>query len=72
MLPKHTAQNLDNTLNRLQGGGQVINVSVTVNANNGDVQADEIMGKRMGDAIKLAVQSELQKERRQGGLLYGR
>lgn len=72
VLPRHTAQNLDNTLNRLQGGGQVINVSVTVNANNGDVQADEIMGKRMGDAIKLAVQSELQKERRQGGLLYGR
>lgn len=72
VLPKHTAQNLDNTLNRLQGGGQVINVSVTVNASNGDVQADEIIGKRMGDAIKLAVQSELQKERRQGGLLYGR
>lgn len=74
VLPKHTAQNLDNTLNRLQGnsGGQVINVNVTVNADHGDVQSSHDMGKNLGNAIKLAVQAELQKERRQGGMLYGR
>lgn len=74
VLPKHTAQNLDNTLNRLQNnsGGQVINVSVTVNADSSDVQSSHDMGKNLGNAIKLAVQAELQKERRQGGLLYGR
>ncbi len=74
VLPRHTAQNLDNTLNRLQnnGGGQVVNVNVTVNADNGDVQSSHEMGKNLGNAIKLAVQTELQKERRQGGMLYGR
>ena len=74
VLPKHTAQNLDNTLNRLQnnGGGQIINVNVTVHADSGDVQSSYDMGKNLGNAIKLAVQAELQKERRQGGLLYGR
>ncbi|TWV81510.1 phage tail tape measure protein [Moraxella sp. VT-16-12] len=74
VLPKHTAQNLDNTLNRLQSNssGQVINVNVTVNSDGGDVQSSHDMGKNLGHAIKLAVQAELQKERRQGGLLYGR
>ena len=74
VLPKYTAQNLDNTLNRLQGndGGQVINVNVTVNSDGGDVQSSHEMGKNLGHAIKLAVQAELQKERRQGGMLYGR
>lgn len=74
VLPKHTAQNLDNTLNRLQGngGGQVINISVTVNADSGDVQSSHDLGKNLGNAIKTAVQAELQKERRQGGLFYGR
>lgn len=72
VLPKHTAQNLDNTLNRLQGSGQIININVTVNADNSDVQSSHDMGKNLGNAIKLAVQAELQKQRRQGGLLYGR
>lgn len=74
VLPKHTAQNLDNTLNHLQagGGGQVITVNVTVNSDGGDVQSSHDFGKNLGNAIKLAVQAELQKERRQGGLLYGR
>lgn len=74
VLPKHTAQNLDNTLDRLQGGGssQVINISVTVNNDGGDVQSSHNLGKNLGNAIKLVVQSELQKEKRQGGLLYGR
>ncbi len=72
VLPRHTAKALDDKLNTMGGGGQVINVNVTVNSNGGDVQADEQMGRRFGDVIKLAVQSELLKERKQGGLLYGR
>lgn len=60
-------------LNRGDGiGGHVnnINVHVTVNSDGSNVQADTQMGKSMGNAIKLAIQAELQKERRQGGLLY--
>ena len=61
-------------LNRGDGiGGSVVNVSVNVTVNSdgsGDVQANHTMGKQLGYAIKLAVQAELQKERRQGGLLY--
>lgn len=74
VLPKHTAQNLDNTLSRLQGngGGQVVNVNVTVNANNGDVESSHTLGKNLGNAIKLAVQQELRREKMQGGALYGR
>ncbi|SIS07362.1 tape measure domain-containing protein [Moraxella cuniculi DSM 21768] len=72
VLPKHTAKNLDKTLASVQGRGNTVNVSVTVNSSGGDVQADSQMGKRFGEAIQLAVQAELQKERRQGGLLYGR
>ena len=72
VLPRHTAKALDDKLSTMGGGGQVINVNVTVNSNGGDVQADEQMGRRFGDVIKLAVQSELLKQTRQGGLLYGR
>ncbi|MDO4895645.1 tape measure protein, partial [Moraxella sp.] len=75
VLPKHTAKALDDKLDSLQRGtgGQVVNVSVTVNADgNSDVQSSHELGKGLGNAIKLAVQAELQKERRQGGLLYGR
>lgn len=71
VLPRHTAKALDETLSRLQGGGQVVNVNVTVNADGGDVQSSHEMGKNLGNAIKLAIQAELRKERRQGGLLYG-
>lgn len=72
VLPKHTAQNLDDKLNRLQSGGQTINVNVTVNANNSDVQSSHELGKGLGNAIKVVVQQELRKERMQGGILYGR
>lgn len=71
VLPRHTAKALDERLDSL-GGNQVVNVNVTVNGTAGDVQADEQMGRRFGEAIKMAVQSELLKERKQGGLLYGR
>lgn len=61
-------------LNRGDGiGGHVNNISVNVTVNSdgsGDVQANHTMGKQLGHVIKLAVQAELQKERRQGGLLY--
>ena len=71
VLPKHTAKALDNRLDNL-GGGQVINVNVTVNSDgSSDVQSDAALGKRFGEAIKAAVQKELHNERRQGGLLYG-
>ncbi|OAV05921.1 Phage tail length tape-measure protein 1 [Moraxella catarrhalis] len=61
-------------LNRGDGiGGTVVNVNVTVNSDGtSNVQANHTMGKQLGYAIKLAVQSELQKQTRQGGLLYGR
>ncbi|WP_063513454.1 tape measure protein [Moraxella ovis] len=72
VLPRHTAKALDDKLNSMGNGGQVVNISVTVNSDGGDVQSSHEMGKSLGNAIKLAVQSELQKERRQGGLLYGR
>ena len=74
VLPRHTAQALDKKLDGMQNGnaGQVINVNVTVNNDGGDVKASHDMGKQLGHVIKLAVQSELQKQTRQGGLLYGR
>lgn len=63
-------------LNRGDGiGGHVNNVAVnvTVYANGGgDVQADTQMGKQFGHAIRFVVQDELQRQLRQGGLLYGR
>lgn len=62
-------------LNRGDGiGGNVnnININVSVHTNGTNVQADTQIGKAMGNAIKLAVQSEVQKQTRQGGLLYGR
>ncbi|UNU74104.1 tape measure protein [Moraxella nasovis] len=72
VLPKHTAQNLDRTLNNLQGGGTVVNVNVTVNSDGtSDTKTSHELGKGFGNAIKLAVQTELQKQRRQGGLLHG-
>ncbi len=74
VLPKHTAKALDDKLNSIGNGDntQSITVNVTVNSDNGDVQSSHDLGKNLGNAIKLAVQAELQKERRQGGLLYGR
>lgn len=64
-----------NRLNRGDGIGsnQIVNIHVTVNQDgSSDVKASHEIGKNLGNAIKLAVQNELQKERRQGGLLYGR
>ena len=53
-------------------GGDV-NVNVTVNGNGtSNVEADQKTGKQLGQAIAAAVKQQLMKERRQGGMLYGR
>ena len=53
-------------------GGDV-NVNVTVNGNGtSSVEADQKTGKQLGQAIAAAVKQQLMKERRQGGMLYGR
>ncbi|MFB6347888.1 tape measure protein [Moraxella sp. ZJ142] len=73
VLPKHTAKALDKKLDSIGGGGgTAINISVTVNSNgSSDVQSDAQAGKSFGNAIKAAVQNELMRQRRQGGMLYG-
>ncbi|MFB6349488.1 tape measure protein [Moraxella sp. ZJ142] len=73
VLPKHTAKALDKKLDSIGGsGGTAINISVTVNSNgSSDVQSDAQTGKSFGNAIKAAVQNELMRQRRQGGMLYG-
>ena len=51
--------------------GSTNNVSVVVNVSQSgsDVQSNESIGKNLGNAIKNAVQAELIKQKRQGGLL---
>lgn len=47
-----------------------VNVNVTVNSNgSSSVQSDANFGKQLGNAIKSVVQSEMLKQKRQGGLL---
>ena len=50
------------------GGGTVINVSVDATGSN--VSGDGNEAKQLGSAIAAAVQQQLVKERRPGGLLY--
>ena len=50
------------------GGGTVINVSVDANETNVSAQGGE--AKQLGSAIAAAIQQQLIKERRPGGLLY--
>ena len=64
-----------NRLNRGEniGGGQTVIVNVTVNSDGtASVDSQAQMGKHMGEAIKIAVQQELRREKMQGGALYGR
>lgn len=75
VLPRHTAKALDDKLNNLQNGGQVINVHVTVNSDGSNVQADTQMGKTMGEAMaKIARQVVIQESKQNGHLdrLYRR
>ncbi|UZA15845.1 tape measure protein [Moraxella bovis] len=72
VLPRHTAQNLDNTLNRLQnnGGGQVvINQHITINTDGShDVKDDS--QSQMGQALKAGMLAVIQGEMRQGRSIY--
>tara|TARA_R100000231_G_scaffold89448_1_gene67614 strand:+ start:199 stop:2121 length:1923 start_codon:yes stop_codon:yes gene_type:complete len=54
--------------NKLGGGGST-NVVVNVDASGTDVQGDEAEAKQLGTLISVAVQGELLKQQRPGGLL---
>lgn len=51
------------------GASNNINVVVNVSNNGADVKSNEELGKGLGNVIKNAVQAELLKQKRQGGLL---
>ena len=53
---------------KLTGGGST-NISVNVDASGSSVQSNEQQGKELGRVISAAIQSELIKQRRPGGLL---
>jgi len=50
-------------------GGGSTNISVNVDASGSSVQGDNESGKELGRLISVAIQSELLKQRRPGGLL---
>ena len=56
--------------NNALGGGST-NVVVNVDASGSSVQGDQAQGKQLGVAISAAVQAELVKQQRPGGLLAG-
>jgi lambda family phage tail tape measure protein len=51
------------------GGGGDINVSVSVDAGSSQVQGDSSRGEQLGRAVAAAVQQELIRQKRPGGLL---
>ena len=53
-----------------EGGGST-NVTVNVDATGSSVEGDQAQGKQLGVAISAAVQAELIKQQRPGGLLAG-
>jgi tape measure domain-containing protein len=53
----------------VEGGGGVTNVNVNVDAKGSAVQGDTAQGQQLGRAIAGAVQAELIKQKRPGGLL---
>ena len=55
--------------NKLGGGGGTNNVVVNVDASGSDVQGDDAGGQELGTLIAVAVQGELVKQQRPGGLL---
>ena len=63
--PKHGGSIIPN--NALGGGST--NVVVNVDASGSSVQGDQAQGKQLGVAISAAVQAELVKQQRPGGLL---
>ena len=50
-------------------GGGSTNINVNIDASGSSVQGDEQQGKELGRVISAAIQSELIKQRRPGGLL---
>ena len=55
--------------NKLGGGGGTNNVVVNVDASGSDVQGDDAGGQELGALIAAAVQGELVKQQRPGGIL---
>jgi len=55
----------------MQGGGQGVNVVVNVDAKGSAVEGEGANAKALGVAISSAVQSEIIKQQRPGGLLSG-
>lgn len=53
----------------LGGGGGTTNVVVNVDAAGSNVQGDATQAKQLGNVISVAVQAELMKQRRPGGIL---
>ena len=65
-VPKRSGTIIPN--DKLGGGGNT-NISVNVDASGSSVQGDEQQSKELGRVISVAIQSELLKQRRPGGLL---
>jgi tape measure domain-containing protein len=65
--PKHGGSIVPN--NALGGGN--INVVVNVDASGSNVQGDQAQAKQLGVVVSAAVQAELVKQQRPGGLLAG-
>jgi lambda family phage tail tape measure protein len=59
----------DGKLGVAGGGGGTTNVVVNVDASGSSVEGDQAQAKALGNAISAAVQSELVKQKRPGGLL---
>ena len=55
----------------IASGGGSTNVTVNVDANGTSVQGDQAQAKQLGVAVSAAVQAELVKQQRPGGLLSG-
>ena len=65
-VPKRSGTIIPN--DKLAGGGST-NISVNVDASGSSVQGNNESGKELGRVISAAIQSELIKQRRPGGLL---
>ena len=65
--PKHGGNIVPN--NALGGGST--NVTVNVDASGSNVQGDQAQAKQLGVVVSAAVQAELVKQQRPGGLLAG-
>ena len=57
--------------NHQLGGGGATNVTVNVDASGTEVQGDDAQAKQLGTMLSAAVQAELVKQKRPGGLLAG-